>query len=715
MSLTDGTFFWAACAAILIPILIHVLTRGRPRRAVFPPLSLIEGRYISNRRRFRLKRFLLLALRALVLVLFGLLLARPVRHRTAPAETALPGGGARTAALVFDTSLRMDYEKSGRTRLDEAKEFAAALLDRLAADARVAVFDTQTGGGAFQVDRLAAREAVARLRISPPRAPLAETLVRAVELLKSEPGKKEIFILADRAAAGWPDESARRLARAVDGADGSIRFFFADFTPEANRSFSLTDLRVDLERVRGKGEAVIRAALAAPDSPSSGRLELTVSPIASPEDEIAEAEPFAEEDFDENNRLEKRFTLRDLDDGIYQGTIVKTPPDPLAADDRLFFTFEIRPPKKLLFAAPDPAETRAVFMKSAVELQSAAPGRAPFGSEVLSYDELREYPLSEGDAAAIFLLDPPPLSSELAGRIERFVRNGGGAGFFLGRRTVPEQNELASLLGGTPLRPVNLPEGAALVPDPGTHALLAGFGSPDRARSAPWARLPVYRCWRMEWNDNTPPPAALRLADGAPVLVERTLGGGRVVLSTTPFSDLPSDPKAWNRITTGDEAWLFLLLADGIARVLTGGGDSLNIFPYETASLNAEGAAKVEVVLPDGESLAQTNAEAAAGRGVSFTGTGQLGAYRVLDGETKTPLAAFSVNPRPADVDLTPLPFDRLCEFFGTTPPARIDSADRLEAVRGRLDGRIDLYSLAALLFGLVLTAELWAAGRLYD
>ena len=709
MSLTSGKFLWAACAAILIPLLIHLLTRGRPRHVVFPPLRLLEERYRSNRRRFRFRQFLLLALRALVLVLFGLLLARPVRHTASPAGVSLPGGGARAAALVFDTSLRMDYEKSGRTRLDEAKEFGLAILDRLAPDARVAVFDTRNGEGAFQVDRLAAREAVGRLRTAPSRATLADTLVRAAALLESEPGTKEIFILAGRAAADWPDGPAERLTRALAGADGNIRFYFADFTPEPVRNFSLSDLRVTVSRVRGKGEAEIRVALAAPEGRASGRLELTAAPIAAPAGEITAAEPFTEEEFDGENRLEKRFTLRGLDDGIYQGTVTKTPPDPLAADDRVSFTFEVRPPKKLLFAAPDPAETRAVFMKSAVELQAAAPGRVPFDPEILSYGELREYPLSEGNVAAVFLLDPPSPADELAGRLERFVRAGGGAGFFLGRQTAPGDAGYAPLLGGTPLRTVNLPEGAVLLPGPGTHALLAGFGTPDRAASAPWTRLPVYRYWRMEWAET--PPAALRFADGAPALLQRPVGNGRVVLSTTPFSDLPGDPKAWNRITTGDGAWLFLLLADGIARVLTGGNEPLNIAPYETAAPAVKGGTPLEVILPDGESLA--TAGGTEGR-LSFTGTGQPGSYRVVDAETKAPLAAFSVNPRPEDVDLAPIPPDRIRAFFGKAPLARIDSADRLEAVRGRLGGRFDLYSLAALLFGLVLTAELWAAGRLY-
>ncbi len=727
MSLTAGTFFWAACAAIVIPIAIHLLTRGRPRRVVFPPLILIEERFRTNKRRFRLKQLFLLALRALVLLLFGLLLARPVWRRTPPADAALPGGGARVAAFVFDTSLRMNYEKSGRTRLDEAKGFALALLDRFAADARVAVFDTRTGGGAFQVDRLAARESVERLRTAPARATLAETLARAAELLKSEPGEKEIFILGDRAAADWSAESSGRLARALDGLGGETRFYFADFTPETIRNFSLTDLRVDVSRDRGRGEAEIRVALSAPESRASGRLELTAAPITAPGDEINAVESFTDDEFDENNRLEKRFALRDLADGIYQGTIAKTPPDPLADDDRLFFTFEVRPPKKLLFAAPAPPETHAVFMKSAVGLQSAAPGRAPFETEVLSYDEFREYSLSDGNAAALFLLDPPPLGNELVGRIERFVRGGGGAGIFLGRQTVPGTAEYASLAGGTPVRQVNIPEGTPLLPDPGTHALLASFGTSDRVRSAPWSRLSVNRYWRMDWAENAP-PAALRFADGAPALVERSLGGGRVVLSTTPFSDLPSDPKAWNRITTGDGAWLFLLLADGIARVLTGGIEPLNLAPYETAAPNVEGKAKLEVLLPDGESLALGSADrfpgpdgspvsslSAAARGASFTGTGQIGSYRILDADTKTPLAAFSVNPRPADTDLAPVSFERLGEIFGKTPLIRIDSADRLEAVRVRLDGRFDLYSLTALLFGLVLIAELWAAGRLYD
>lgn len=714
ITLLASSFLWAACVAVLIPLLIHLLSRGKPKREIFPAMRFIQETYVSNRRRFRLKRFLLLALRALTLILFGLLLARPVWHALPRENTRSGSGSARVAAFVFDTSLRMEYEQGGKSRLDEAKTLAPALLDQMPTETRVAIFDTQGGGGTFQVDLLAARERIERLCPAPQRLSLTEAVSSAVRLLAEVEGEKEILIFSDRSAAAWPPEQTDSFRRILDESGASIRFYFADFAPDLIRNISLSQVRTAVSVREREGEATIDVLLTAVGGKSGGKLEMNCgSPLSAGGERTVLTETFTEAEFSESGEQRKSFSLRHLSPGIYQGSITKTPPDPLAADDRVCFTFEIRPPKNLLLVAPEPASEHALFMKSALFFDEHS-GRAAPQPEVISYGRLAEMPLAASETAALLLLDPPPLSAELATRIEAFVHGGGGAGFFLGRNGAGENTpEYVALLGGEPIRPVNVPEGTTLIPDPGGHTLLSGFRTSGEALSAPWSQIPIYRHWRVEWDRNNPPSVAMRYTDGGAALVERAVGRGRVVVSTTPFSDRPNDPKAWNRITVGDHAWLFLVLAEGIARTLTEKEGSLNIAPFEIASFAVETDKNLAVLTPERGEIA-LSLPALENR-LSFSGTGDLGSYVFLGGEKQKTLGGFSVNPRAEQLRLDPLSFDELQDLFGKTRLNRIDSAQKLESLRNRLDSPADLYSLLALLFGAVLVAELFSASRLYE
>ncbi|QDU81363.1 hypothetical protein Pla110_31040 [Polystyrenella longa] len=76
MSLLNPTLLLALPLAI-IPVLLHLLLRSKPKRMAFPALRLIQSRRKSNTRRFRMKQFWLMLLRVIVIAFFILLLARP--------------------------------------------------------------------------------------------------------------------------------------------------------------------------------------------------------------------------------------------------------------------------------------------------------------------------------------------------------------------------------------------------------------------------------------------------------------------------------------------------------------------------------------------------------------------------------------------------------------------------------------------------------------
>ena len=69
--------FLLGLAAAAIPIIIHVLTRRRPREVMFPSLEFLTEVNQNEIRRLRIKQWLLLALRALAVAAIALAMARP--------------------------------------------------------------------------------------------------------------------------------------------------------------------------------------------------------------------------------------------------------------------------------------------------------------------------------------------------------------------------------------------------------------------------------------------------------------------------------------------------------------------------------------------------------------------------------------------------------------------------------------------------------------
>ncbi|MBR2004125.1 MAG: BatA domain-containing protein, partial [Thermoguttaceae bacterium] len=78
MTFTTFSLFLAGLAATAVPIALHLLSRGKPKKVVFPALRFARQKFAENKRKLTLKRLLLLALRVGTLVLLGLTLARPV-------------------------------------------------------------------------------------------------------------------------------------------------------------------------------------------------------------------------------------------------------------------------------------------------------------------------------------------------------------------------------------------------------------------------------------------------------------------------------------------------------------------------------------------------------------------------------------------------------------------------------------------------------------
>src|SRR5213594_671497 len=92
----------AALAAVGLPVLIHFLTRARPRRIAFPPFKFLVEACAGQQAVHRLRTIILLTVRCLAVLALVLLFARPFLKPRGP--TANPEA-VRRVVLVLDASL----------------------------------------------------------------------------------------------------------------------------------------------------------------------------------------------------------------------------------------------------------------------------------------------------------------------------------------------------------------------------------------------------------------------------------------------------------------------------------------------------------------------------------------------------------------------------------------------------------------------------------
>src|SRR5665213_3191541 len=128
-------WFLAGLAAVALPLYLHLLKRQTTKPRAVSSLMFYESRTQSSTRHRRLRYFMLLSLRLLVLLLLILAFANPFINRN-----SAPLASSRLVLLVVDNSFSM---RAG-TRLDDAKAAAMRVLaGKGAARGEIATFGSQ--------------------------------------------------------------------------------------------------------------------------------------------------------------------------------------------------------------------------------------------------------------------------------------------------------------------------------------------------------------------------------------------------------------------------------------------------------------------------------------------------------------------------------------------------------------------------------------------
>ncbi|MCP4106346.1 MAG: VWA domain-containing protein [Desulfobacteraceae bacterium] len=126
----------AGLLAVSLPVVIHFMTRPRPRRILYPTYRFLVEAAGGRQALYRLRTLIVLTLRCLAVLMLVLLFSKPfLQQRSSASQAEL----SKKAAIIIDASLSMKGIQGGVTLFDKAKAEAAELMRTFEADTAAAV------------------------------------------------------------------------------------------------------------------------------------------------------------------------------------------------------------------------------------------------------------------------------------------------------------------------------------------------------------------------------------------------------------------------------------------------------------------------------------------------------------------------------------------------------------------------------------------------
>ncbi len=665
--------------AAFLPWLIHLIGKRRAQPVRFAAMQLLlrSERRISARR--RLREILLLLARTGVAAALPLVFARPFVER----ETDIPVASldAQSAVIVLDDSASMN-RRTGltgfSTMFERARDRARQLLRQFPSDVDLAlVLASKSSAPRFtelSVERARVMESLESTRCSARVADYAAALRSASLILAgSNKAKRRIYLFTDLQAAGWqagtglPPEHAPELI--IDDVSGG--------TAWQNRA--VLDISVVPAPEAGSGGIAVDVELA--DFSTEGARAVGV---ALKVDGQAVAKGFV--DLPAGGRAHKRFLHSLGSEGAHdvQATIED---DAFTLDNQRTAHVELARSMRVLVVNGDARTARnedePFFFTSA--LRNGLPGasvttRLP--------DDVPPDSLAGNTLFALLNLAQP--SEALAAALLRAVTAGAGLFIAVGDRvdTVVWNQRMGKLLpqplglvrtasalpGQHPGEIVDDRPAERLAPIDRSHPMLANFtGRGEGLLSARFFKYMLLEPVPEEPERNT----VLFYESGAPALVAKRVGKGRVMLLTTTvdreWGDLPIRPG-------------FLPLVREAARRLVGVSgeeDTASLRAGDSRPLTFSGyEQRLEVTRPDGSVWVVRRANAT--RSALYHETDALGTYRVRavtgDGAVvPRPELDFVVNLDPRESDPARLAQEQRPDRIATSAPGGPRPKHRIE------------------------------------
>jgi hypothetical protein len=497
--------FLVGLAGIAIPVIIHLIQKERKNVVAFPSLMFLRRIPYQSVNRRRIRNWPLLLLRLAALALIVMAFARPFLRREALAAAA--AGGAREVVILLDRSYSMGYGDRWQRAVDAARQAINGLnpADR----GTLAFFDTGIGVALRSTsDKGRLGAALDGAQAGPAATKFGPALKLAGSIIsESSLPNREVVLISDFQRLGWLGAEGVRLPDGTKVTPVSV----ADH-PAPN--VAVTPAVLQRAVVSGQERVTVTAgALNRGPAPVQVPLSLEV------DGRVIETRPLK---LDANGSASATFTAFAPTAKFTRGTL-RLGDDRLSRDN--VFHFVVSPSQRVKVIVVDrPGSSRAASLYLA---QALALGESP-SFEVVRR-QLGSVTPEDMASAAVVVLNDVPVTPTFAEQLARFVEAGGGLFAAFGERaTWPAA--AAGMMPGIPGATADRTRGT-----PGRigsveygHPVFESFRGP---RSGDFSSARFYN-----YREITPEPGSQILArydDGAPALIERKTGNGRVLVWTS--------------------------------------------------------------------------------------------------------------------------------------------------------------------------------------
>ncbi|MEP7027802.1 MAG: BatA and WFA domain-containing protein [Candidatus Eisenbacteria bacterium] len=626
--------------AAAIPIVIHLLTRKRPRRIEFSSVEFLREVNVAQLRRFRLRELLLLALRVLAIALLALALSRPAL------QGALGKGGAGAASsvvLLIDRSASMGAVESRTALSERALEKARVVLDALEPGDEVQIVGFDAAPEALfpnaTSDHARARAAVEALAPRPFPTDIEAALARGLDLLARRPQiNKELFLISDLQIAGLVGAARDSSVRGT--LPTGLRFYIVPVGESARPD----NLALTGARLRGASTGLSSdAGDLLPSRPAGtwfaaaggGAAEVTVKSFGAASGDVAAGVRAGAREIGRafvTLGAGEGSALVPLSEAPTGGGEAFLPDDALDADNHRWF------------ASGPGGRTQVGLIEGVAQAGSPLSIALAAGQDAgqVSFRRLEGSSLTSGALSgldAVLLSDVPELPGGALSALVDYAKGGGSVAVVLGQRARAEfyGGKLFPALGGLGL-------GAARDAGGGQWTLrLAAQGHPAfegfAARAGePLSQAAFHRAWTL-----TPGPATrvlARFATDLPALVE----DGRLMVFA---SDADGQ---WNDFPSRGA---FLPLWLQALRSLARGSASEDLEPGDRFAQPVpvgERAPDLRMTDPRGRPVELTQSIAEGARRLVSAPLTEVGLYRVVAGGRPVREVAVNLDPRESDL-----------------------------------------------------------------
>lgn len=614
-------WFLAGLASLGVPVFVHLLRRHKSTPRLVSSLMFFERGTQSSTRYRRLRYLLLFALRSALVLLLVLAFANPYLRRAAA------DAHGRLLLIVLDNSFSM---RAG-TRFSVAKQQALAVLAGKPYTQKAQIMDL---GGKLDVltqataDDAQLRAALASIQPADGHSNYGD-LARSIRTLaETFRGPIDLHLFSDMQRTAMP----ANLADTVLPSNVTLILQpVVQGTAPPNWTVESVDAPDSLSDTKDPTRSRVQAVVVGFGTPAAVK---TVSLVAN-----GKVIATRNVDVPANGRATVEFAPLDVGYGFNRCEVRISGGDAFPADDATVFAVRRSDPERVLFVHSAPDTRSALYFGSALD----ATAHSSFVLQSVAAEQATD--LDPSKYAFVVLSDAATLPSIFEHALAQYVAKGGSVLIALG--TSAGSHPRIPLWGDE----VKDTHDYVRTGNPATVAQV-DFSYPALEQAQPgrdnggWATVKVF--YAAVLNPGTERVAA-RLTDGTPLLLEKQLGEGRVLLLTSGLenltNDLPLHP-------------VFVALVDRTAHYLSGtdrlsGSRLVDSFVQLRSTARPVGAAtNVEVIGPDGQRpLSLSEARTAQSLRLDRAGFYQI---RFANGRD----AVIGVNPDRRESDLQPLAAD---------------------------------------------------------